>query len=59
MGRLLMEQRSTHPFRFAVFPVAVLMTISSCSSDWREPPPITSEEFTTEHEEWRSNREQQ
>ncbi len=58
MGQLLMEHRLVHPFRFAVLTLAVLIIISSCSSDWREPPAISSEEFTTEHEEWRSNREQ-
>ena len=58
MGQLVMEYRSASPFGFAILTTTALMAISSCSSDWRDLPPVNQEEFITEHEDWRSNREQ-
>ena len=58
MDHLVIEYRLAYPFRFLALTITALITISSCSSDWREPPDITQEEFTAEHEDWRSDREQ-
>ena len=58
MVQLVMEYRSVYPFRFTVLTITTLIVISSCSSEWRDPPTVDQEEFVTQHEDWRSNREQ-
>ena len=58
MVQSAVEWSSVYSFRFTVLIISVLIATSSCSSEWRDPLPVSQEEFLAEHEDWRSNREQ-
>ncbi|MEC9016037.1 MAG: hypothetical protein VYD37_06100, partial [Gemmatimonadota bacterium] len=58
MVQLVMKYHSVYPFRFNVLTITVLIGIGSCNSEWRDPPTVSQEDFLSEHEDWRSNREQ-